>query len=75
MALLRHSLCLGHRRLSLQRLESAVSCGAELTIEDLHRCAELVLGADDIVAHARLASLSRQLALLPVAAQSNKVMR
>lgn len=62
VALLRHSLRLGHRRLSLRRLEAAVGCGAELTAEDLYRCAELVLGVDDALAHERLASLSRRLA-------------
>ncbi len=62
VALLRHSLRLGHRRLSLQRLEAAVSCGADLTPEDLQRCAELVLRLDDSLAHARLACLSRKLA-------------
>jgi len=61
LALLRHSLELGHRRLSLKRLEEAVSCGAALEDEDLHRCAELVLRASDTHMHARLASLSRQL--------------
>lgn len=63
VALLRHSLRLGHRRLSLQRLEAAVGCGAELTEDDLYRCAELVLRANDVLAHARLASMSRQLAV------------
>lgn len=61
VALLRHSLRFGHRRLSLKRLEAAVSCGADLTPEDLYRCADLVLRLDDPLAHARLASLSRQL--------------
>lgn len=61
LALLRHSLRLGHRRLSLKRLEDAVGCGAALENEDLHRCAELVLRASDTHMHARLASLSRQL--------------
>lgn len=63
MALLRHSMRLGHRRLSLQRLEAAVSCGAELTADDLYRCAELVLQGNDVLAHARLASMSRRLAV------------
>lgn len=61
VALLRHSLRLGHPRLSLQRLEAAVSCGADLAEDDLHRCAELVLRIDDVVAHGRLARLSRKL--------------
>lgn len=42
VALLRHSLDLGHRRLSLKRLEAAVSCGVAPDDEDLHRCADLV---------------------------------
>lgn len=61
LSLLRHSLRLGHRRLSLQRLEAAVSCGAELTREDLHRCAELALRVKDPHVHERLAKLSRKL--------------
>jgi uncharacterized membrane protein YccC len=61
VALLRHSLRLGHRRLSLRRLELAVNCGAELTQEDLHRCAELALGLRDSRVHERLARLSRKL--------------
>lgn len=61
LALLRHSLRFGHRRLSLKRLEEAVGCGAALEDEDLHRCAELVLRASDTYMHARLANLSRQL--------------
>lgn len=62
LALLRHSLNLGHRRLSLQRLEDAISCGAALDDEDLHRCADLVLRVGDERVRARLARLSRQLA-------------
>ncbi|MBT0961906.1 hypothetical protein [Denitromonas iodatirespirans] len=62
VALLRHSLRLGHRKLSLQRLEQAVNCGAELTDEDFHRCADLALRVNDPRVHARLARLSRQLA-------------
>lgn len=65
VALLRHSLALGHRRLSLKRLEAAVSCGAALDDEDLHRCADLVLRVGDPCVHARLAQLSRQLAGRP----------
>ncbi|NMG32496.1 hypothetical protein [Aromatoleum evansii] len=61
VALLRHSLDLGHRRLSLKRLEAAVSCGAALEAEDLHRCADLALRISDPRIHARLALLSRQL--------------
>lgn len=61
LALLRHSLRFGHRRLSLKRLEEAVGCGAALEDEDLHRCAELVLRARDTHMHARLANLSRRL--------------
>jgi len=61
VALLRHSLHLGHRRLSLQRLEAAVGCGAELTREDLNRCAELALRVNDPHVHERLAKLSRKL--------------
>lgn len=60
LALLRHSLDLGHRRLSLKRLEAAVSFGAVLDAEDLHRCADLALGIGDPRIHARLAVLSRQ---------------
>jgi len=60
--LLRHSLDLGHRKLSLKRLEDAISCGAALEAEDLHRCAELALRVSDARTHARLARLSRQLA-------------
>lgn len=62
LALLRHSLRLGHRRLSLRRLELAVACGAELTREDLHRCADLALRINDPQVLARLAALSRTLA-------------
>lgn len=62
VALLRHSLDLGHRRLSLKRLEDAIGCGAPLADEDLHRCADLVLRVADPGVHARLAQLSRQLA-------------
>ena len=62
VALLRHSLRLGHRKLSLRRLELAVRCGATLSDEDLHRCAELALRVNDPRVHARLARLSRQLA-------------
>lgn len=61
VALLRHSLDLGHRRLSVKRLEAAVSCGAALEDDDLHRCADLALRISDPVIHARLALLSRQL--------------
>ncbi|WP_332671148.1 hypothetical protein [Aromatoleum sp.] len=61
VALLRHSLDLGHRRLSLKRLEAAVSCGATLDDDDLARCAELVLRVADPGVQARLAHLSRQL--------------
>lgn len=61
LALLRHSLRLGHRRLSLRRLEAAVSCGADLTREDLHRCADLALRVNDPQVHERLARLSRKL--------------
>lgn len=62
VALLRHSLELGHRRLSLKRLEEAIGCGAALDDEDLHRCAELALRVSDPGVHARLAHLSRLLA-------------
>ncbi len=62
LELLRHSLDLGHRKLSLKRLEDAVNCGAALEDEDLHRCAELALRVSDARVHARLARLSRQLA-------------
>lgn len=62
LALLRHSLELGHRRLSLKRLEDAIDCGAVLDEEDLHRCADLVLRVSDARVLARLARLSRQLA-------------
>jgi hypothetical protein len=68
VALLRHSLRLGHRRLSLQRLEQVVSCGAELTREDLHRCAELALRVNDPQIHERLARLSRKLSSADLAA-------
>ena len=61
LALLRHSLDLGHRRLSLKRLEAAITCGASLQDEDLHRCADLALRISDAGIHARLAHLSRQL--------------
>lgn len=61
LALLRHSLRLGHRRLSLQRLEAAVNCGAELTWEELDKCAELALRVKDLHVHERLANLSRKL--------------
>lgn len=71
VALLRHSLRFGHRRLSLRRLEAAVHCGAELTADDLHRCADLVLQVDDAIAHARLARVSRQLTM-SAAAHSEK---
>ena len=63
LALLRHSLRFGHRRLSLQRLEAAVHCGAELTRDDLNRCAELALRVHDPHVHERLAKLSRKLEL------------
>lgn len=65
VALLRHSLNLGHRRLSLKRLEAAVSCGATLGDDDLARCAELVLRVADPGVHARLAHLSRLLSAMP----------
>lgn len=71
VALLRHSLRFGHRRLSLQRLEAAISCGAELTVDDLHRCADLVLQVNDTLVHARLARVSRQLAM-PATTHSEK---
>lgn len=61
LALLRHSLDRGHRRLSLRRLEDAVDCGAKLDDEDLHRCADLALRVTDPRIHARLAQLSRRL--------------
>ncbi|NMG44119.1 hypothetical protein GPA22_10295 [Aromatoleum toluvorans] len=64
VALLRHSLDLGHRRLSLKRLETAISCGVAPDDEDLHRCADLVLKVSDPGIHARLAQLSRQLAAM-----------
>lgn len=64
VALLRHSLDLGHRRLSLKRLEAAVSCGAVLDDDDLARCAELVLRVADAGVRARLAQLSRQLSVM-----------
>ncbi|MCC4118049.1 hypothetical protein LLG90_22095 [Aromatoleum toluclasticum] len=62
VALLKHSLDLGHRRLSLMRLEAAISCGAALADEDLHRCADLALMVSDPGIHARLAQVSRRLA-------------
>ncbi|MCB1917668.1 MAG: hypothetical protein KDG52_18390 [Rhodocyclaceae bacterium] len=62
LQLLRHSLDLGHRKLSLKRLEDAIRCGAALEEADLHRCAELALRVSDTRIHARLARLSRQLA-------------
>ena len=62
VALLRHSLDRGHRRLSVKRLEAADSCGAALADDDLHRCADLALRLSDPCIHARLAQLSRQLA-------------
>ena len=62
LALLRHSLDLGHRRLSLKRLEAAIGCGATVDDGDLERCAELVLRVADPSVHARLAHLSRRLA-------------
>lgn len=62
LALLRHSLNMGHRRLSLKRLEEAINCGARVEEADLHRCAELVLRVRDDGVRARLARLSRQLA-------------
>lgn len=65
VALLRHSLDLGHRRLSLKRLEAAVSSGATLDEEDLAHCAELVLRVADPGVHPRLAHLSRQLSAMP----------
>ena len=61
LALLRHSLDLGHRKLSLKRLEEALSCGAQVENEDLHRCVELALRVKDQRVHARLARLSRLL--------------
>jgi hypothetical protein len=62
LELLRHSLRLGHRRLSLKRLEAAVGYGAEVPAEDLQRCAELALRVNDVRVHERVARLSRQLA-------------
>ena len=60
VALLRHSLRFGHRRLALRRLEKAVECGAELNSDDLFRCTDLVLSLNDADATARLARLSQQ---------------
>lgn len=62
LALLRHSLDLGHRKLSLRRLEEAMRCGAPVEDDDLHRCAELALRVGDQRVHTRLADLSRLLA-------------
>lgn len=70
LALLRHSLNLGHRRLSLKRLEVAISCGAALEDEDLHRCVELVLRVSDVRVHAQLAQLSRRFAATQAVAAS-----
>jgi hypothetical protein len=66
LALLRHSLSQGHRRLSLKRLEDAISCGAVVDDADLHRCAELVSRVSDERILVRLARLSRQLATADV---------
>ena len=61
LQLLRHSLVLGHRRLSLKRLEKAVDCGAEVTPDDYQRCLELALRVDDVSVHRRIVQLGRQL--------------
>ena len=61
LQLLRHSLSLGHRRLSLKRLEKAVDCGAEVTPDDFQRCLELALRVDDVGIHRRVVLLGRRL--------------
>ena len=71
MALLRHSLDLGHPRLSLMRLEAAIGCGVALDDEDLHRCADLVLRVNDPRIHGRLVQLSRQLAAVRCSSSSS----
>lgn len=63
LALLRHSLDLGHRKLSLKRLEEAIDCGAALEANDLQRCAELALRVNDERIVARVAGLSRKFAV------------
>lgn len=61
LQLLRHSLGLGHRRLSVKRLEHAVDCGAEVTPDDFQRCLELALGVKDVGVHERVVQLGRRL--------------
>lgn len=61
LQLLRHSLGLGHRRLSVKRLEKAVECGAEVTPDDFQRCLELALGVNDARVHHRIVRLGRRL--------------
>ncbi|WP_324126772.1 hypothetical protein [Aromatoleum sp.] len=61
LQLLRHSLGLGHRRLSVKRLEHAVDCGAGVTPDDFQRCLELALGVNDLRVHERIVQLGRRL--------------
>ncbi|WP_156822294.1 hypothetical protein [Azoarcus sp. KH32C] len=61
LQLLRHSLGLGHRRLSVKRLEHAVDCGAEVSPDDFQRCLELALSVNDVRVHERVVQLGRRL--------------
>lgn len=59
LELLRHSLRLGHRRLSVARLESAIAVKAPVTQDDFHRCMVLALRTEDAALHKRVVQLGR----------------